>query len=70
MKPVKKRVLVISDRPGSRHIRRLLDSIQAKPPTPGRESLAVVRHVPWCSFLADIGPCDCRPDISLSEVKR
>jgi hypothetical protein len=67
-----KNVLVVS--PNSAHARAgnyfpplLAAGAQSKP---GTVSEAIIRHDDWCDLLGTRGPCNCNPEIHMTELGR
>lgn len=69
MKPQK--AIIFTNKPervrSSQHLADLLDACQSRPLPPGVYNV-LVRHDSWCRLLADRGPCNCRPDIEVTEA--
>ncbi len=65
------KVLILTDKPErartSQHLADLLEACQGRPLTPGVYSV-VIRHDSWCLLLANHGPCNCKPDIEITEA--
>jgi hypothetical protein len=70
MKP--RTALILTGKPEqarkSQHIADLLEACQGRPLRPGVYNV-VVRHDSWCNLLVDLGPCNCRPDIEITEAR-
>jgi hypothetical protein len=67
-----KNVLVVS--PNSAHARAgnyfsslLAAGVQSEP---GTVSEAIIRHDDWCDLLTSRGPCNCNPEIQITELGR
>lgn len=37
---------------------------------PGKVYMTTIAHDEWCEFLTKAGPCNCEPNVSMTEVKK
>ena len=69
---MKRKALIVTDKPerarGSRHLEDLLAATREHPLGPGVYT-ALVKHDSWCLLLANRGPCNCKPDIEITEAR-